>query len=73
MNKKIIIFGFPHCGTSILKSIICHIDNVEEIYGETDYINKKTNKLFTLCKYPFTKDSFFEKEYDIKKDWYGEN
>lgn len=64
MNKKIIIIGFPHCGTSILKSIIGHIDDVEEIYGETDYINKKTNKSFILCKYPFVKESFFEKEYE---------
>ena len=27
--SKILIFGFPHCGTSILKSIIGHIDDVD--------------------------------------------
>ena len=33
--KKILIFGFPHSGTTILKSIIGHIDNVEEIINES--------------------------------------
>ena len=37
------IIGFPHCGTSILKSIIGHTDNVEEIYLETDKIEKNSN------------------------------
>ena len=27
MLQKIIITGFPHCGTTILKSIIGHIDD----------------------------------------------
>ena len=26
-----IILGFPHCGTSILKSIFGHIDDVEKL------------------------------------------
>ena len=30
--KKIIVFGFSHCGTTILKSIIGHIDSVYETY-----------------------------------------
>jgi len=64
MTQKIIICGFPHCGTSILKSIIGHIPDVEEIFYETDKINKKTDKKFILCKYPFTKKQFFEKEYE---------
>ena len=56
MYNKIIIFGFPHTGTTILKSIIGHIDNVYEIVDETskiddniDYINYN----FVLCKYPY--------------------
>lgn len=56
---KIIIFGFPHCGTSILKSIIGHIEDVEEIINETSFIRQKTNKKYILCKYPFMKDKFF--------------
>jgi len=64
--KKIIIFGFPHSGTSILKSIIGHIDNVYEIIDETKYINTskfKTNKEFILCKYPYTIPEFFGDKY----------
>lgn len=64
MTQKIIIFGFPHSGTTILKSIIGHIDEVEEIYEETQKINKETNKKFILCKSPFTFEKFFKNEYD---------
>lgn len=64
MSQKIIICGFPHCGTSILKSIIGHIEDVEEIYPETNIINKPTDKKFILCKFPFTEDSFFSKKYE---------
>ena len=64
MTKKIIIIGFPHCGTSILKSIIGHIDDVEEIYNETNIIKEiQTDKKFILCKFPFAYNNFFSKEY----------
>jgi len=62
-SQKILICGFPHCGTSILKSIIGHIEDVEEIYNETCVIDKNSDKKFILCKYPFTSDDFFGKEY----------
>ena len=62
--KKILICGFPHCGTTILRSIIGHCDEVEELINETKEINSKTNKKFMLCKYPFAEKKFFEKEYD---------
>lgn len=56
MYKKIIIFGFPHCGTTILRSIISHIDNVYEIVDETDKIDDNnsnySNYNFVLCKQP---------------------
>ena len=39
--RKILIFGFPHCGTSIVKSIIGHIKNVEEIYQEVSEKHRK--------------------------------
>lgn len=35
--KKIIVFGFPHSGTSILKSIIGHVETVEEIVEGSPY------------------------------------
>lgn len=57
MYKKIIIFGFPHCGTTILKSIICHINNVYEIVDETKKIDDNNtdynNYNFVLCKFPY--------------------
>ena len=65
--NKILICGFPHCGTTILKSIIGHIDDVEEIVDETDKIDKTIHVeegKYILCKYPFTLKKFFEKEYD---------
>ena len=46
MTQKIIIFGFPHTGTSILKSIIGHCENVEEIINESITISKITKKDF---------------------------
>jgi hypothetical protein len=63
MTQKIMICGFPHSGTSILKSIIGHSNDVEEIYHETEKIYKNTNKRFIVCKCPFARDYFFEEEY----------
>ena len=40
MVKKILISGFSHCGTTILRSIIGHIENVYEIIEERDYISE---------------------------------
>jgi len=63
--KKIIIIGFPHCGTSILKSIIGHIDSVDEIYQESDKIDQESShKEYVLCKWPSTDSKFFGKEYE---------
>lgn len=59
MTQKIIIFGFPHCGTSILKSIIGHCDNVEEIIDETCGIYNNTDKDFIVCKNPHLSDHYF--------------
>jgi len=61
--KKIVICGFPHCGTSILKSILGHIEDVEEIQHECKEINKSSNKNFILCKWPFTNNEFFSEKY----------
>jgi hypothetical protein len=65
--KKIIVFGFPHCGTSIMKSIIGHIEGVEEIYSEKFSVGRPSSNNETeykLCKWPFTEPKFFKTEYD---------
>lgn len=66
--KKILIFGFPHCGITVLQAIIGHIEEVDIVIDETmimeeELINKNSNK-YILCKYPFTLDIFFTKEYE---------
>jgi len=61
--KKILICGFPHCGTTILRAIIGHIDDVDQIIDETDHINITSTKKYVLCKFPFTRKVFFEDEY----------
>ena len=63
-SQKVLVFGFPHCGTSILKSIIGHIEDVEEIHNEVGSIDKKSDKKFILGKSPFTNDDFFGKKYE---------
>jgi len=63
MTQKILIFGFPHCGSSILKSIFGHIEEVEEIVLECMWIEKKTNKKFAVCKFPVALDQFFSEKY----------
>jgi len=64
MPTKILICGYSHCGTTILKSIIGHIEDVEEILEETDVINKTTSKPYILCKIPRTKPEYFGKAYE---------
>jgi len=64
MTQKIIICGFPHSGTSILKSVLGHIPDIEEIIGETELINKDTELPFILCKWPFTKSYYFSNKYE---------
>jgi len=63
--QKILICGYSHCGTTILKTIIGHIEEVEEIIDESAFINtinKPTDKKYIMCKYPrvsFQGDNFF--------------
>ena len=61
--RKILICGYSHCGTTILKSIIGHIEEVEEIINECDYINKSTNKKYIMCKSPQAESKFFGAKY----------
>jgi len=67
-TKPILICGFPHCGTSILKSIIGHIEDVDEIIRETDYISadklNNSKHKYVLAKTPYFKDEILTKKYD---------
>ena len=56
---KILVHGFPHSGTSILKSIIGQNVNVVEFPYETKIMPKG----FNLIKWPYSPDSFFSQEY----------
>ena len=55
--KKLLFFGFPHTGTTILRNIIGHIENVYEIVNEVLMIDDNnsdyTNYNFVLCKWPY--------------------
>jgi len=61
--QKIIIFGFPHTGTTILRNIMGHIEDVDEMICESRIAFKQTNKKFVVCKFPFTWSQFFKDEY----------
>ena len=59
-KKKILICGFPHCGTTILKCIIGHIPEVfeiiEEVYNFDTFLSfdvEDKNKNYILGKCPW--------------------
>ena len=62
-NKRILIIGFPHCGTTILKSIIGHIDDVYETDHECLKLDIKSSKPFILQKYPIFNERFLGPKY----------
>ena len=62
-SQKILICGYSHCGTTILKSIIGHIEDVEEIIDECESIDKSTNKKYIMCKCSKAKSKFFGQKY----------
>lgn len=66
MVQNILICDFPHCGTSILKSIIGHIDNVYEEIEECEQPRqiKDPKYKFTLCKMPYTYKKYFTSQFD---------
>jgi len=65
--KKILICGFPHCGTSILRCILGKCSNIEEQFIEEYHPllnNNIVDKEFYLMKIPFCRKEFFSKDYD---------
>lgn len=65
--KKIMIFGFSHCGTTILKSIIGHIEEVYEVIDETETFDNfndiPSSKNYILHKFPQYKKKFLTDKY----------
>jgi hypothetical protein len=60
--KKLMVTGFPHCGTTILKSVIGHCDNVKELVHETAIIceeDMNSDHEFILCKWPWARENTF--------------
>jgi hypothetical protein len=65
--KKIIILGFPHCGTTILRSIFGKCCNVtEQYYEEYNILNNNyiCDTEFYLIKNPFAEKEYFSETYD---------
>jgi len=63
--KHIRVFGHPHSGTSIIKSILGHIDEVYEHPYEIenitpDIINESVNAKYIVTKWPFVSENFFD-------------
>ena len=64
--QKIIVTGFPHSGTTILKNIIGHIPDVKEFVHEEKFIrdyDEDHNYKWNMCKWPFARDHYFGDEY----------
>lgn len=72
--QKVIVCGFPHCGTTILRSILGHLPNVYEVVDETHVITEEhvaaaqcQGKDTVLIKYPHCVDLFHQKYSDYYK------
>lgn len=62
--RKIIIFGFPHSGTTILRALLGRIDQVTALVDETDTISGQYETRYVVCKDPCAQHKFFTSEYD---------
>ena len=64
--RKIIVFGHPHCGTTILKSIIGHCENAKDFPQETNFISDDQlheSHRFTVIKFPYMVNPLDYKDY----------
>jgi len=64
ITQKILVHGFPHSGTSILRVILGSPSVVEDQIQESLKFKLKTNKPYGVVKWPYTHKSFFSKEYE---------
>lgn len=53
---NILVFGHPHCGTTILRTIIGRCDGVVEITTETPIVPAKTLGEIAVTKWPYCED-----------------
>lgn len=64
--RKIIVFGHPHCGTTILKSIIGHCQNAKDFPQEKVSIRDdqlSEHHRFTVIKFPYMIQPWHYKDY----------
>ena len=66
MRKKIVIFGFPNCGTTILRALYGRMPNVYADVDEMKLIDEsvETDADFRVCKWHWLEEEFFGEEYD---------
>lgn len=62
-GKKILVSGFPHSGTSILRTIVGHIPDVRDVPMEAFETQLKSDDKFVVYKQPF-----FLPEYANRQD-----
>ena len=69
--QRILVTGFPHCGTTILRAKIGDCKDVYDAVGEfaepTNYSHSIKNKWY-VWKYPFLHTEFRNNTFSIKKD-----
>ncbi len=64
--RKIIVFGHPHCGTTILRSIIGHCPNAKDVPQEKVSIRDdqlSEHHRFTVIKFPYMIQPWHYKDY----------
>ena len=64
--KKLMVTGFPHTGTTILKNIIGHIPDVKELIHEEKLVrdyDEDHSYAWNMCKWPFAREHFFGDEF----------
>jgi len=65
---KILIHGFPHTGTTLLRKILSSVDYIHEIKIETNKITqddiRDANGKIIVIKFPFSYTTFYTNEYE---------
>lgn len=65
MKNKILILGFPHSGTTILRKVLGNHSDIFAVPAESRRApNTRHEKKFTCIKWPHYDDAFFSSAYD---------